>query len=200
MFDGSSCDLCQQVLSAAAYGTRCQRCTNEHSSLDSCTARVAFSGNAETWIREFKYPGSEIAGLVPGPEAIATALVRDAALPFSPPDMVVPIPLHVNRLRERGFNPATTLARAVAEQRESHLVTNLLVRIRDTPSQTHLGKRARRKNVRNAFACTRTPAENVWLVDDVVTTGSTLEEAARCLRAAGASRVHAICIARTPQR
>ena len=73
--------------------------------------------------------------------------------------------------------------------------------MRDTPSQTGLDRRARRANVRGAFRVRerRAPASVVWLVDDVVTTGSTLAECARTLRRAGAQRVVAICIARTPE-
>jgi competence protein ComFC len=110
---------------------------------------------------------------------------------------VVPVPLHPSRLRARGFNPATILARAIGRQTKPRLVTDLLVRVRDTPTQTHLGRRQRRKNVRGAFQCTAPPASTIWLVDDVVTTGSTLEEAARCLRRAGAKNVQALCVART---
>ncbi|HEX5066782.1 MAG TPA: ComF family protein, partial [Myxococcota bacterium] len=75
-----------------------------------------------------------------------------------------------------------------------------LTRVRDTPSQTGLGRAGRRANVRGAFrvsARSDLPA-CVWLVDDVVTTGATLEECARVLRAAGAQRVLALCAARTP--
>jgi len=71
--------------------------------------------------------------------------------------------------------------------------------VRDTPSQTGLDRRARRRNVRGAFAPRRQVAPLVWLVDDVVTTGSTLAEAARALRRAGATHVVGVCAAYTPE-
>ncbi|HIM01678.1 MAG TPA: ComF family protein [Myxococcales bacterium] len=200
--ENPGCTHCQRKLATSQAPRRCTACMRERTALGSCTAQVAFTGNAEKWIHAFKYPHQGIAGLDPAPIAIAKALARDAAqtspAPF--PDVVVPVPLHVRRLRSRGFNPASQLARAIAKQTTSGLVTDLLLRHRDTPTQTNLGRNARRKNVRGAFSCTRNAPDNVWLVDDVVTTGSTLEEAARCLKAAGAKSVHAICIARTPER
>ena len=114
------------------------------------------------------------------------------------PDCIVPVPAHPRRLRERGFNPAGLLARPLARELRVPCHTHLLVRIRDTPSQTRLDRRARRSNLRGAFRCGDLPARIVWLVDDVRTTGSTLEEAARTLRGAGAAQVHAICAAWTP--
>ena len=112
----------------------------------------------------------------------------------------MPVPLHPRRLRERGFNPAALLARCVAHERGGRFDAGLLERVRDTPSQTGLDRRARRANVRGAFRVRAgaRPASVVWLVDDVVTTGSTLAEAARTLRRAGVREVVAICIARTP--
>jgi ComF family protein len=160
---------------------------------------VAFEGNAEGWIRDFKYPGDGISGLLPGPESIVVALARDISgtLAEDRPDLVLPVPLHPKRLRARGFNPAATLARAIANCAGARLSTDLLIRKRDTPSQTQLGRRQRRANVSDAFACTRASVASIWLVDDVVTTGATLEEAARCLRRAGAKHIQAVCAART---
>ena len=117
----------------------------------------------------------------------------------------MPVPLHAARLRRRGFNPAAALARDLARASAAPLAF-ALARVRDTPSQTGLGRAGRRANVRGAFRvsapsvfrASRICARCVWLVDDVVTTGATLEECARALRAAGAVRVVALCAARTP--
>ncbi len=76
--------------------------------------------------------------------------------------------------------------------------TRALRRLRDTPSQTGLDRRERRRNVAGAFRCRRRVARVVWLVDDVVTTGATLSECARVLRRSGARRVVGLCAARTP--
>jgi ComF family protein len=122
-----------------------------------------------------------------------------AAAPGPRPERIVPVPLHPRRLRERGFNPSALLARSLAREHRSRFDASLLLRVRDTPSQTGLGRRARRANLRGAFQVrpgARAP-QVIWLVDDVVTTGSTLIECARALRRAGARRVVAICVART---
>jgi predicted amidophosphoribosyltransferase len=113
--------------------------------------------------------------------------------------MVLPIPLHPRQLRRRGFNPACVLARAVAGAIGAPVAPTGLQRVRDTPSQTGLDRAQRRRNVRGAFAATprlEVP-EDVWLVDDVVTTGATLSAAAQALRNAGVRRIVAVCAART---
>ncbi len=91
------------------------------------------------------------------------------------------------------------LARALARERHCAVDPVALVRIRDTPSQTGLDRRARRRNVRGAFRPRRGLRSTgpVWLVDDVVTTGATIAEAARALSRAGARPVVGVCVART---
>jgi ComF family protein len=159
---------------------------------------VAFAGDAETWIRRFKYPAAGLAGLDPAPAAVLREIVRAAAARSAgaPPDAVIPVPLHVRRLRRRGFNPAALLAREVARAAGTRLDCGTLQRWRDTPSQTGLDRAGRRRNVAGAF-CARSAPARVWLVDDVITTGSTLGEAARALRRAGAHEVVGVCAART---
>lgn len=154
----------------------------------------------EGWIRRFKYPRPGLAGLDPEAGAIVRALVREAGAraPGPTPDLVVPIPLHARRLRERGFNPACELGRALANAAGLRLAPRALVRLRDTASQTGLARSARRRNVRGAFRARGPVPPRIWLVDDVVTTGSTLGEAARALRRAGARRIVGVCVAWTP--
>jgi predicted amidophosphoribosyltransferase len=110
------------------------------------------------------------------------------------------VPLHPRRLRGRGSTPAARRARAVGRSLGVPADPVGLRRLRDTESQTGLGRAARRRNVRGVFAArARGPVpERVWLVDDVVTTGSTLREAAAALRRAGVREVAAVCAARTP--
>ncbi len=165
-------------------------------------AEVVYADAAAGWVHRFKYPPKGLAGLDPGPAAVVAALLLDAArrLPDPTPDLWVPVPVHVGRLRERGFHPAALLARRLSSATGVRAEQRALEQVRATASQTGLDRRARRRNVSGAFrACRRFTAVGcVALVDDVVTTGSTLEEAARALRAAGARRVVAVCAARTP--
>jgi ComF family protein len=116
-------------------------------------------------------------------------------------DRVVPVPLHPRRLWERGFNQAALLAAPLAQALEATLDTRSLVRRRPTAPQAGLGRRARRLNVRGAFAV-RPPAREhlegarILLVDDVVTTAETVGACARVLRRAGASEVAVAAVAR----
>lgn len=114
------------------------------------------------------------------------------------PDLLVPMPLHPARLRERGFNQALEIARRVARACRIPLAADACVRLRNTAPQVSLPWKERSGNVRGAFACNR-PLDGlrVALVDDVMTTGATLNELAETLRKGGAAEVHAWVLART---
>ena len=117
------------------------------------------------------------------------------------PDLILPVPLHPHRLRQRGFNQALLLARHLLPHWRRCIVADLLERRLDTPAQTSLSGTARRRNLRNAFVLKKGGGERIkqrriLLVDDVFTTGTTINECARILRAAGAERVEALTLAR----
>jgi ComF family protein len=118
------------------------------------------------------------------------------------PALLIPVPLHRDRLRERGYNQALELARPLARALGIALARDVLARSNATPPQTGLDAHARRRNLRGAFAIApdaQLPA-HVALVDDVMTTGATLGEAARVLVRAGVARVDVWALARAPQR
>lgn len=181
----------------------CPACSGWGADLPHCRAPVVYGAGSESWIRRFKYPRSGPAGLDPAARFVVEDWIRAAVRlrPGPPPVAVVPVPLHPRRLRERGFNPAALLATAVARELGSAVAPpTLLVRVRDTPSQTQLDRKARQANVAEAFGCRprRTVAQgSLLLVDDVATTGATLVAAARALRQAGFQHLDAVCAART---
>lgn len=116
------------------------------------------------------------------------------------PDLIVPVPLHRSRLRQRGYNQALELARPLAKAFGIPLRYDLLQRLRATAAQTELDAVSRRRNVRGAFALragTVLPAHAV-ILDDVMTTGTTLAECSRVLRGAGVQRVDVWALARAP--
>jgi ComF family protein len=116
--------------------------------------------------------------------------------PLAPELVVIPVPLHGERLRERGFNQAEALAAPLADALGRPLRAAVL-RVRATPTQVGLSRAQRRANVRGAFAASETLAgQAVLLVDDVTTTGSTLGSAAAACLAAGAVTVYAVTLAR----
>jgi ComF family protein len=145
----------------------------------------------------FKFRGDLAAGRV-----LASLMIERARLE-SPawPDAIVTVPLHVARLRQRGYNQAFELARPLARALGIPVARDLLQRVRATPPQTGLDAAARRRNLRRAFAVSTAhalPAHAV-VFDDVMTTGATLRECARTLRRAGVARVDVWALARAPQ-
>lgn len=117
------------------------------------------------------------------------------------PDLIIPLPLHRARQAQRGYNQALELARPIARQLAVPLDRRNLIRQRATTSQQGLDAQQRRRNLDDAFIC-RYPKhlakKHIALLDDVVTTGTTANEASRTLLAAGAASVSIWCIARTP--
>ena len=123
-----------------------------------------------------------------------------SAMPGAAPDLLVPVPLHRRRERERGYNQALLLSRRLERAWGVPVAPDVLVRGAATAPQADLDAAARRRNVRGAFTVTKPEAilgRHVVLVDDVLTTGATAGECARSLTRAGASVVGVLTIART---
>jgi ComF family protein len=138
-----------------------------------------------------------------GERGVAACLGRALAERHPPPGdaVVVPVPLHPRRLRERGYNQALVLARALARAAGLAVRARELRRIRPTPSQAGLDARARRANLDGAFRVgphARIAGRAVVLVDDVLTTGATADACAATLRRAGATTVVVYAVGRTP--
>lgn len=127
-------------------------------------------------------------------ELLLTSLISGSS-PL--PECLIPVPLHSSRLRERGFNQALELARPLSQQLHLPLEPNVVQRQRHTCPQSELTGESRRRNLRGAFRLTAPLAyQHVALVDDVVTTGSTLNELARVLRQTGVKTIQIFAIAR----
>ena len=131
---------------------------------------------------------------------LATSLGRDIAYYFMPPkiECIVPVPLHRTRLAERGYNQAEALARGLARESKAKVV-HAVKRIRPTPSQTQLSISERVENVRGAFALTHNASsikdKHVLIVDDVMTTGSTLASVAETVLEARPKRISILTLA-----
>lgn len=116
-----------------------------------------------------------------------------------PPALLLPVPLHEERFRQRGYNQSALLGQALAKQLNWSFADNVLTRTRSTPSQVGLNYQARQKNVKDAFTVVKEPAvkqNHIVLIDDVCTTGATLSECASALLSAGACDVRAIVVGR----
>ena len=190
------CRLCALPLPAPAQV--CGGCLREPPPLAACHAAVDYAYPWAGLLARFKFSGE------PGwAQALAE---RMEAVPgireeLAQAELVLPMPLAPRRLAERGFNQAWLLARALHPARSE---ARLLLRLRETGSQTALDRQARRANVRDAFAVEPLRAGEVQgravlLVDDVMTSGASLHAAAGALRQGGARRVAAVVLARTDE-
>ena len=174
----------------------CGGCLREPPPLDACYAAVDYAYPWSGLVGRFKFSGEPgwaqaLAERMAGVPGVAGELERA--------DIVLPLPLAPRRLAERGFNQALLLARQLARHKTE---AQLLLRLRETGTQTALDRKARRSNVRDAFGVEPLRARelagrSVLLVDDVMTSGASLHAAAQVLRRAGAARVAAIVLART---
>jgi ComF family protein len=179
---------------AESPGHRCRSCREHAPHFDQALAAGLFEGPLREAIHIFKYRPLQALGAPLG--AWMAAQVRLV----HPPDGVLPVPLHRTRLRRRGFNQALLLAGAVSRRFALALDYDNLVRIRPTRPQVELTGPERAQNVRGAFELKRPEAvagKRLLLVDDVFTTGATLNECSRVLKAAGAESVTAFTLART---
>lgn len=127
----------------------------------------------------------------------APLLARIRASDTPLPDAIIAMPLHANRLKERGFNQSQQLAATIAQQLNLPLLDHACQRSRDTPPQAALPIKQRQKNIRDAFVCDDSvKGKRIAIVDDVMTSGSTLDSVARTLLKAGALEVQCWVVAR----
>jgi ComF family protein len=200
------CSICGERLPGlntffAEGEIRCVLCRR----LEPPYVKAAAYGSYESGLRELihllKYDGVRPAANVLG-RMLAEAIVPLQPLLAAGPVLLVPVPLHARKRRQRGFNQAELIARAAVKldpsrRFELHPALN---RTRETESQIGLSRHQRRENLRGAFAVTAPEAirgREVLLVDDVFTTGTTVSECARVLRRAGAAKVYVATVART---
>jgi ComF family protein len=193
------CQHCGLPLAGSLNDERtalCARCQVSPIQLDGLRTYAFHGGPLREAIHQFKY--QDLRGLAPllgqlmaeGWERLAP---RDLAL-----DVIVPVPLHRSRQRERGYNQATLLAGELGHCLQLPVIEDAVVRSRATAPQVDLGVQARRANVQNAFRCqgNNLAGKRVLLVDDVCTSGATLESTCLALRGAGATSVWACTLAR----
>lgn len=179
---------CPRCALESPRGEICGRCLSEAPHYDATVAALAYEFPADALVHSLKFRG-ELALA----EYLGGILAR--CIPAAGVDSVVAVPLSADRLRSRGYNQAVEIARHLAR---GPVDLGLCVRERDTPAQMDLPYGERRRNVRGAFRCTRSAlGRRIAVVDDVMTTGATLNEIASVLKAAGASRVVNWVVART---
>ncbi|NCA69708.1 MAG: ComF family protein [Sphingobacteriia bacterium] len=195
-YNRAACIQCALPLpSAMAFGMRCALCQRHPPSFDRTLAPLRYEGAVPLLVRGAKFRGRLNQARLLG-QCLAEWV---AAANLEPPQVLLPVPLHAARLRERGYNQSLEIARVVGRELAIPVDHASCVRIRATPPQAGLNERARRLNLRGAFALRGTPTwSHVALLDDVMTTGSTVAELSRVLRLAGVRWIQVWAVARTP--
>ncbi len=191
-----TCSGCAIPLPPETSATLCPRCQKNPSPLDGCQALFGYLDPVAQWIQQLKFQQDLTAARLLG-ELLAQ---RIPANNNDRPVSLLPVPLHSARLRTRGYNQSLEIARPLTRKGYT-LKLDVCRKHKATAAQSDLPARKRRHNVRGAFSVTRSLlGEHFLLVDDVLTTGATLNELARTLKNAGAERVEAWVIARTVDR
>ncbi|MDR7193921.1 ComF family protein [Luteimonas terrae] len=185
-----ACARCAQPL--PTNDPLCGACLRRPPPLDAVIAAFDYGFPVDRLLPRFKFHRDLAAG------ALLGDCLAHATSTATRPDALIPVPLHIARLRERGYDQALELARILARRHALPLRDDLLHRVRATAPQSRLDAKARRRNLRHAFAVhgLTSPTAHVVLVDDVMTTGATLHAAAHALRRAGVARVDAWVCAR----
>lgn len=184
------CPLCGQP---QVGDDLCPECTRAPPAIDGIRSAALFEGPLREAIHQFKYAYTRDL-VVPLGELLLTCWRT-----YCPSvDVIVPVPLHPRREKERGYNQSELLARYLGQAVGAPLLSNALCRVRYTASQAHLGAAARLENVAGAFACHSGDllGERVVLIDDVCTTGATLVACSAALKTGGARSVLALTVAR----
>ena len=174
----------------------CGGCLSSRRHFDAARAALVYEGAGRELIHAFKYRNKTH---LRRPLALMTVERLSAFIASQAPELIVPVPLHRKRLRSRGFNQALLLGEIFSSHWKIPLERYNLRRIRWTEPQVNLSACDRRSNVKGAFSIkdsSRICGRRVLLVDDVLTTGSTVEECAVLLKSAGAVEVTVITVAR----
>jgi ComF family protein len=190
------CVVCGMPFLGAGDNHVCGRCITTHPRFDAARAALAYEGAGRDLIHAFKYRNKTH---LRRPLGLLMLQQLSGFMPAGSHDLIMPVPLHRRKISSRGFNQALLLGEILARRLATPLDRHSLRRIRWTEPQVALSADDRRANVKGAFAV-HSPhmvdGRRVLLVDDVYTTGCTVDECARTLKAAGAARVTVVTAAR----
>jgi len=189
------CSLCGRHLNPDDTKL-CPSCLNKKFNFDRAFCPCLYTGTIKKLIHEFKYSGKDYLGRPLG--SIMNTFIRDYNLPMEYLDFIVPVPLHQSRLREREFNQAEILSRHIGKEFSKRVLSDCLIRTKATKTQTELGTFERLHNMEGSFEVKRpqmVKGANLLLIDDVMTTGATSNEAAKSLKKSGAAIVLVMALA-----
>jgi len=191
------CSICSNTFPINQFETTCFDCKAINPDFDKVVSSVVYNELSEQLVFGLKYNDridySEIIA-----EFIKTSMLKESDLP----DILIPIPLHKNKLKKRGFNQATLIAKKLAQKLNIPIEYNLLSKIKDNISQSGLDREERFSNVANVYKIndkfkSSIKSKHICIVDDVITTGATVNECAKLLKKYGAHKVTCASFART---
>ena len=195
----SRCTCCGLTLmNRAPAEALCGACQREPPAFDQTLVVADYAPPIDALVQDLKFRAQ-----LPLASAFGRLLIRAAGSSLQNADVLLPVPLSRERLEQRGFNQALEIARPVARAWQMPVIIDSCVRTKNTSAQAELPLTQRRVNMRGAFAVRdRRIIDNqhVVVVDDVMTTGHTLQELAACLKRHGAARISNLVLARTPIR
>lgn len=185
-----SCQQCGNTLEDENLDI-CGNCQTYPPAIDHTFSLSTYSVTARELIKQLKFNNQLLIADSLG-KLLADTLHKQTMMR---PDIIIPVPMHKKRLRQRGFNQALQIAKPVAKQLSIPLSNSIAYRNTYTPPQTQLDAINRRTNPQASFHCKQLTGEHIAIVDDVITTGSTVNELAKTLKQHGASKVSAWAIA-----
>ncbi|MFA4889922.1 MAG: ComF family protein [Candidatus Omnitrophota bacterium] len=174
----------------------CPACVRKVLHFDRAYSPAVYAGPLKELIHEFKYKNKDYLGGTLS--KLISEFIKEYKIPLELIDYIMPVPLHQARLRQREFNQAQVLSRHIAEEFDKTMLENVLIRHKNTRTQTELEPQLRLSNVLGSFSVKNAAAinrRNILLIDDVLTTGATCSEAALALKNAGAGIVFALTLA-----
>jgi len=197
--DDPCCACCgypfdHQVSGISAFDLLCAACLARRPAYATARSALQYDAASRKLVLAFKHGGH-----TDRLHSFAAQMHRAGRTALAHADIIIPVPLHRTRLLKRRFNQSALLSGALSKRYGVPMEAHCLLRVRRTPSQGGLSGKGRYRNVQGAFTVAEPElitGKRVVLVDDVMTTGATLESCARTLKRGGAARVDAICLAR----
>ena len=181
-------------LSTPGVNSLCGRCLSEPPAFDATHSLFSYDYPVDTMLQHYKY--QHRLHLAHSFAQLLLAKIRQQAPKHI--DLIIPMPMHAARLKQRGFNQALEISRLLSSELQINLDSNICQRHKLTPPQASLPLKQRMSNIRGVFSCTHNISGlRIAIVDDVMTTGASLNELAKTLKKSGAAHVECWTIART---
>ena len=186
-----ACHQCARPLKVSTPLDLCGECLQKPNELDHCFAPLRYQQPISNFITQLKFNKKLLYS-----KSLSQLFLKSLSGKLLP-DIIIPVPLHSKRLRQRGFNQALELAKPISKKLKIPIIKYDCIRIKNTQAQSELPLHKRISNIKNSFQYKGNIAKkNVVIFDDVLTTGNTLNELAKTLKHHGARTVSAWCIAR----